>query len=132
MGTGAYFSKRVDSLKPWVLHLRADSSPQYGRDFMISQRDIIQYGRDIHTTSIQKRLLPIQCIGSKAAGASQKLSKLVHSLALESEHVPRLATVNHLVFFLRTMVIHMFCSFKSFLFLSNPRLLSLLRGYVLY
>ena len=101
------FSKRVDSLKPWVLHLRADSSPQYGRDFMISQCDIIQYGRDIHTTSIQKRLLPIQCIGSKAAGASQKLSKLVNSLALESEHAPQLATVNHFGVFLRTMVIHM-------------------------
>ena len=93
------FSKKVDALTPWILHFRSDSSPQFRRDFMISQCDIIQYGRDIHSTSIQKRLLPIQCIGSRAAGASQKLSKLVHSLELESEHVSRLATVNHFVFF---------------------------------
>ena len=92
------FSKKVDALTPWILHLRSDSSPQFGRDFMISQCDIIHYGRHIHSTSIQKRLLPIQCIGSRAAGASQKLSKLVHSLELESEHVSRLATVNHFVF----------------------------------
>lgn len=81
------FSKKVP---PWVIHLRADSSPQFGRDYLVIQADIVTYGINFESTNIVKRLMPIQCVGSKASGAHQKLEKLVHSLALESEHVSQL------------------------------------------
>ena len=51
------------------------------------QADVVTYGTDFATTDIVKRLMPIQCVGSKASGAHQKLEKLVHALSLESEHV---------------------------------------------
>lgn len=73
----------------WVLHLRADSSPQFGRDFLVVQGDVVTYGTDAQTTSIVKRLFPLQCVGSRSAGAHQKLEKLLFALTLESEHVSR-------------------------------------------
>ena len=82
------FSRKAHSKRPFVLHLRADSSPQFGRDFLIVQCDVVHCGATVQNTEIKKRLLPIQCVGSRAASAPQKLSKLVHSLSLESEHVP--------------------------------------------
>ena len=84
------FSKSSDRQTPWVLHLRCDASPQFGRDFLVTQADIVWYGSTHKDTRIQKRLLPIQCIGSRAASAGQKLEKLVHTLTLESERVPQL------------------------------------------
>lgn len=86
------FSKSSDRVTPWVLHLRCDASPQFGRDFLVTQADIVWYGTTHKDTRIQKRLLPIQCIGSRAASAGQKLEKLVHTLTLESERVPQLQT----------------------------------------
>ena len=81
------FSRSADRLKPWIVHLRTDSSPQFGRDYLVVQCDVVRYGRNTSESSISKRLLPIQCVGSRAGKASQKLSKLVHALSLESEHV---------------------------------------------
>jgi len=81
------FSRSAERVHPWVIHLRADSSPQWGRDFLLCQCDIIQYGENFMATTIKKRLLPLQCVGSRAGGASSKLSKMIHSISLESEHV---------------------------------------------
>ncbi|CAE6937046.1 RSN1 [Symbiodinium microadriaticum] len=80
-------SLKADREKPWVLHLRCDSSPQFGRDYLVLQADYVQYGIDAATTVIQKRLLPIQCVGSRAGSEAHKLDKLLHSLTLESEQV---------------------------------------------
>ena len=80
-------SLKADRAKPWVLHLRCDSSPQFGRDYLVLQADYIQYGIDAASTVIQKRLLPIQCVGSRAGSEAHKLDKLLHSLTLESEQV---------------------------------------------
>ena len=89
------FSKRADSLAPWVVHLRADSSPQFGRDFLVVQADVVRLSTgtilDCNSASITKRLLPIQCVGSRAAGEHQKLEKLMHSMSLEAEDAPCLA-----------------------------------------
>ena len=82
------FSKAANRKKSWVVHLRADSSPQFGRDFLVCQADIIHAGTLASRTTITKRLLPIQCVGSRAASANQKLEKLIHSISLESEHAP--------------------------------------------
>ena len=82
------FSKAADRKKAWAVHLRADSSPQFGRDFLVCQADIVHAGIHTSRSTITKRLLPIQCVGSRAASANQKLEKLVHAISLESEHVP--------------------------------------------
>ena len=82
------------SKRNWIIHLRADSSPQFGRDYLVIQADIVKYGTSPDTTEITKRLLPIQCVGSRSAGADHKLKKLVWSLTLESEHVTLRRTCN--------------------------------------
>lgn len=80
-------SRAAERARPWIVHLRADSSPQFGRDFLVSQLDYVQYGTSCKDTVITKRLLPMQCIGSRSAGSHQKLEKLLFALTLESEHV---------------------------------------------
>ncbi len=79
------FSQDADRKQPWIVHIRADSSPQFGRDFLISQLDYVQFGTSCKDTVITKRLLPIQCIGSRSAGSHQKLEKMLFALTLESE-----------------------------------------------
>ena len=73
--------------KRWILHVRADSSPQYGRDYYVPAADLVYYGENAATTEIHKRLLPIQTVGSRAGSAHQKMDKLIFSLTLESNHV---------------------------------------------
>ena len=82
-------SSKAEKSRPWVLHLRCDSSPQFGRDYLVTQADYVQYGTDAGATSITKRLLPIQCVGSRAGSESHKLDKILFSLTLESEQVSR-------------------------------------------
>ena len=71
----------------WVIHLRCDSSPQFGRDYLVSQIDIVQVGLSYDDTIITKRLLPIQCVGSRAGSAPHKIEKLIFALSLESSDV---------------------------------------------
>ena len=78
-------SSKAERARPWVLHLRCDSSPQFGRDFLVIQADYVQYGTDSGATTITKRLLPIQCVGSRAGSEGHKLDKILFSLTLESE-----------------------------------------------
>ncbi len=80
-------SRAAERARPWIIHLRADSSPQFGRDFLVSQLDYVQFGTSCRDTVITKRLLPMQCIGSRSAGSHQKLEKLLFALTLESEQV---------------------------------------------
>ena len=80
-------SRKAEKCAPWVLHVRCDSSPQFGRDFLVTQADYVQYGRDAATTIISKRLMPIQCVGSRAGSEGHKLDKILCSLTLESEQV---------------------------------------------
>ena len=72
--------------KKWSIHLRADSSPQFGRDYFVPAADIVYFGTSARDTRIERRLLPIQSIGSRAGSAHQKMEKLIFSLTLESEH----------------------------------------------
>lgn len=73
--------------KKWIIHLRADSSPQFGRDYYVPAADIVYFGTNAGDTIIERRLLPIQSVGSRAGYAHQKMEKLIFSLTLESEHV---------------------------------------------
>lgn len=76
-----------DCARPWIAHLRCDASPQYGRDYLVSQIDYVQFGTSCQDTVITKRLLPIQCVGSRSGGSHQKLEKMLFALTLESESV---------------------------------------------
>lgn len=80
----------------WFAHIRADASPQGGRDFLvceldrcvIPQRDaqhLSDSQRRITEVEISTRLLPLAIVGAKAASASHKALLLMKSLALESE-----------------------------------------------
>lgn len=81
------FSRSADCARPWIAHLRCDASPQYGRDYLVSQIDYVQFGTSCQDTVITKRLLPIQCVGSRSGGSHQKLEKMLFALTLESESV---------------------------------------------
>ena len=71
----------------YCLHLRSDPSPQFGRDYQVTQADIVHPGTCWSTTQITKRLLPIQNVGSRASTAAYKLQKVIFSLGLESHNV---------------------------------------------
>ena len=45
-------SRAAERARPWIIHLRADSSPQFGRDFLVSQLDYVQFGTSCRDTVI--------------------------------------------------------------------------------
>lgn len=90
----------------WFLHLRADSSPQGGRDYFICEFDWCQFRTlPLPSTSmdddcshshvsnllqtgaiaLRTRILPLSIIGSRAASAVHKGRQLLRALALDSE-----------------------------------------------
>ncbi len=85
---GYYFSLREE----WWVHIRLDSSPQFGRDYFMGEVDVI-YPKDVKDfASLEKgklvtRMLPGQCLGARATGLAVKTRKLLHMLALESQHL---------------------------------------------
>lgn len=71
----------------WCIHVRCDSSPQFGRDYLVTQIDYVCPGVDYGQTQITKRLMPLQCVGSRSGSAAHKIEKLMFCLGLESEDV---------------------------------------------
>ena len=92
----------------FFLHLRADSSPQGGRDYFIAEYDLVKfYDCPSHALSLKSaetktpvldmigdgrmsvvtRLLPLSIIGSRAASAVHKAHQLLRSLSLDCEDV---------------------------------------------
>lgn len=82
----------------WAIHLRADASPQGGRDFFVAEYDWCFMTRDIgasqeHVESllktegmlISKRILPLSILGQRASSAVHKAQQLLKVLAMESE-----------------------------------------------
>ena len=72
----------------WCCHIRLDSSPQFGRDYLMAEMDII-YDAQLSQWSdvpahLYTRQLVGQQIGSRAGNAATKTRKLLHMLALES------------------------------------------------
>jgi hypothetical protein len=81
----------------WVGHLRADSSPQYGKDYLVAEMDVVdmaQLTEASDRTAVPKdlalatRLLVIQLVGVRAASSSRKARKLLNALSLESGSLP--------------------------------------------
>lgn len=82
----------------WFIHLRADSSPQGGRDFFVSEYDVLTQGVSLpylsnqHVTklldqgrmTIASRLLPLSIVGRRAASAVHKGKLLLQTLGMES------------------------------------------------
>jgi hypothetical protein len=72
-----------------ALHIRLDSSPQFGRDYLLAECDIVFILDALDLMSLALavfcRLLVAQCVGARASNAAVKASKLLHMLALESE-----------------------------------------------
>lgn len=81
-----------DTSASYALHLRTDASPQFGRDYQVTQCDIVRQDLSCEnpsweTVQITKRLLPTQNVGSRASTAAHKLRKVIFSLGLESRDV---------------------------------------------
>lgn len=74
--------------KNWRLHVRLDASPQFGKDYLMGEVDIlnldgVQNWADIQQGgSLTTRLLVCQTLGARAAGVAVKAKKLLHMLSL--------------------------------------------------
>lgn len=88
----------LNSQSQWYSHLRADSSPQGGRDYFICEYDHVKIGSALDTgkqhvsrllesgtVTLTTRLLPLSIIGSRAASATHKGKQLLRALALDSD-----------------------------------------------
>lgn len=98
------FARRhvLDSSSKWYIHLRTDSSPQGGRDYLVSEYDWCKLGvsapyvANMHVQQllaegrfgIASRLLPLAIIGSRAGSAVHKGEQLLRSLGLEADDLP--------------------------------------------
>lgn len=80
----------------WAIHLRADSSPQGGRDFFLSEYDVLHMEGQLsqqhvkwlfyrNQLRISKRILPVCILGQRASTTVHKAQQLLHALSLESE-----------------------------------------------
>ena len=84
----------------WWLHLRADASPQGGRDYFVVETDVFSLSPEQpfnpaanHPISkalaegrvqVRTRLLPLQILGCRASSSVHKAKALITSLRLES------------------------------------------------
>lgn len=98
------FARRhiLDSGSKWYIHLRTDSSPQGGRDYLVSEYDWCKLGASAPFVSnthvrqlldegrfgIASRLLPLAIVGSRAGSAVHKGQQLLRSLGLEADDLP--------------------------------------------
>lgn len=80
----------------WAIHLRADSSPQGGRDFFLSEYDYVQIRGELShkhvrwlfgqgQLSIKSRILPASILGQRASSTVHKAHQLLNALSAESE-----------------------------------------------
>ena len=73
----------------WYLHCRLDSSPQFGRDYLMTEVDIFYPSstllrwQDMSKEGVlYTRLLTGQMVGARASGSIVKTRKLLHTLAM--------------------------------------------------
>jgi hypothetical protein len=71
------------SLMPWVIHIRTDASPQFGRNYQVTEVDRVIPGSTVASTQITRRLMPLQCIGNRSADDPHIIQKVLHCLSLE-------------------------------------------------
>ena len=79
----------------WALHLRADSSPQFSRDYLVTECDYVclENVYSLNPENVLKslewttRVLPIQVLGRKATATPYKFRALLRSLHLDTGNV---------------------------------------------
>lgn len=79
----------------WALHLRADSSPQFARDYLIAECDYVNLesvyslnpGSTLSSLVWSTRVLPVQVLGRKATTTAHKYRALLRMLHLETGSV---------------------------------------------
>ena len=75
----------------WSCHLRADSSPQFGKDYLVVEADKVDLEAVSNSTTlmdmkhhVHRRILPLQLIGERAASAEQKSFRLTLALSADT------------------------------------------------
>ena len=83
-------SHRFSLATPFYVHCRLDASLQYGRDYFMSEVDIV-YPSQVKTWKdlalpgvLYTRLLVGQTLGARSSSAIIKTKELLHQLALDS------------------------------------------------
>ena len=74
---------------------RTDSSPQFGKDYLMSELDIVYMSEakswkdlNLNKDNLVTRLLPGQTLGSRSTTLAHKAKKVLRQLSLESELLP--------------------------------------------
>ena len=87
------FSRQVifNTQDLWACHIRADSSPQFGKDYFVTEIDHVDLGGIGEATTlgdmkglIQRRILPLQLVGSRASSAEHKSFRLTLALSADT------------------------------------------------
>ena len=75
----------------WSCHIRADSSPQFGKDYFVAEIDHVDLGKVDTTTQLRdmknlitRRILPLQLVGSRASSAEHKSFRLTLALSADT------------------------------------------------
>ena len=75
----------------WTCHIRSDSSPQFGKDYFVTEIDHVDLEpvndsttlRDMRAL-IKRRILPLQLVGSRASSAEHKSFRLTMALSADT------------------------------------------------
>ncbi len=88
------YSRRhvFNSCGNWIVHIRADASPQFGKEYFVVEIDRIGLANVGESTTISamksfvsRRLLPLQLLGQKASKAEHKVCRLLMALSADCE-----------------------------------------------
>ena len=77
--------------RDWCLHCRVDSSPQFSRDYLVSELDVVTLdhvfscrpGTALQDVSFATRIMPLQILGRRATNTAYKYRALMRALKLE-------------------------------------------------
>ncbi|CAE7311851.1 unnamed protein product [Symbiodinium sp. CCMP2456] len=75
----------------WVMHVRVDSSPQFNRDYLVSEVDVVSldktFSSELDTVmqdvGFTTRIMPLQVLGRRATNTAYKYRALLRALRLE-------------------------------------------------
>ena len=88
------FSRRhvFTSCGNWIVHIRADASPQFGKEYFVVEIDKVDLstvgeGKTLSAMKffVSRRILPLQVLGQKASKAEHKVCRLLMALSSDCE-----------------------------------------------
>lgn len=89
------FSRRhlLQDCGDWICHLRADASPQFGKEYFVVELDRVDLTNVNDTTlltsmktEVESRLLPLQLLGQKASKTEHKVARLHLALSADCQN----------------------------------------------